>query len=80
MRDGACVVFVEVRQRKRNNIAPATQTVGRQKQTKLLLAASHYLAGLATDAPPTCRFDVIGIDTDGDCSSIDWRRNAFQSE
>ncbi|MDJ0918269.1 MAG: YraN family protein [Woeseiaceae bacterium] len=80
MRDGDCVVFVEVRKRTRNKIAAATQSVGRQKQRKLTLAASFYLAGLATDALPTCRFDVIGIDTAGSHASIDWRRNAFQSE
>ncbi len=80
MRDGECVVFVEVRKRKRNNIAAATQSVGSQKQRKLTLAASYYLAGLATDALPTCRFDVIGIDTEDERTSIDWRRNAFQSD
>ncbi len=80
MQDGECLVFVEVRKRNRNSIARAAHTVGRQKQRKLLLAASLYLSSITTDAPPVCRFDVVGIDTDGRRSSVDWRRNAFQSE
>ena len=80
MEDGDCMVFVEVRKRNRNSLARAAHTVGRQKQRKLLLAASLYLAGVTADAPPACRFDVVGIDTDGTRSSVDWRRSAFQSE
>ena len=80
MRDGAELVFVEVRKRGRRSFANAALTVTASKQRKLILAASLYLARRYRGQQPTCRFDVVGIDSDGTLSRIDWRRNAFVRE
>ena len=80
MTDGDELVFVEVRTRARSRFARAAHTVDADKQRKLALAASMYLATHAIDVAPACRFDIVGIDTDDGTRHIDWRRNAFHCE
>lgn len=80
MRDGAELVFVEVRKRGHRSFASAAVTVTSSKQRKLIKAASFYLALRHSRHQPVCRFDVVGIDSDGARSSIDWRRNAFDCD
>lgn len=80
MRDGAVLVFVEVRKRGSRSFTSAAVTVTVAKQRKLIRAASFYLALRHRRHQPVCRFDVIGIDSDGTQSSFDWRRNAFDYE
>lgn len=80
MRDGTQLVFVEVRKRGRRSFTSAAVTVTASKQRKLIKAASFYLALRHRGHQPVCRFDVVGIDSDGARSSIDWRRDAFDCE
>jgi len=72
MRDGATLVFIEVRLRSRNDFGGAAASVTPAKQRKLLAAARQYLATLKT--PPPCRFDVVALSGD---DAPDWIRNAF---
>ena len=72
-RDGAVLVFVEVRMRSSARFGGAAASITRAKQAKLLRAARHYLAGIAR--APACRFDALLID--GKSQSIEWLRNAF---
>lgn len=69
-RDGT-LVFVEVRARSGGGHGGAAASVGAAKQRRIVLAARHWLARLAT-APP-CRFDVVAIDA----GRIEWLRGAF---
>jgi putative endonuclease len=69
-RDGT-VVFVEVRSRADARFGGALASVTARKQQRLLLAARHYLAGLAR--LPPCRFDVVAIEGD----AVQWIRAAF---
>ena len=69
-RDGT-LVFVEVRARKGDRFGGAAASVGFAKQRSIVLAATHYLRGLAS--PPPCRFDVVAVDGD----RIEWLRAAF---
>ncbi|GAA6152348.1 YraN family protein [Pseudoteredinibacter isoporae] len=70
-------VFVEVRSRRPSQFSSALESIGPQKQQRLLRSAEHFLAsrGIA-DAP--CRFDVVAIALlpDGR-SDIEWLPNAF---
>jgi putative endonuclease len=59
MRDGATLVFVEVRYRSSDRFGTAAETVDRRKQRRLTAAASHYLQGHPTVLP--CRFDVVAV-------------------
>jgi len=72
MRDGATLVFIEVRLRSRNDFGGAAASVTPAKQRKLLAAARQYLATLKT-LPPR-RFDVVALSGD---DAPDWIRNAF---
>ncbi len=70
-RDGT-VVFVEVRSRAGLAFGGALASVTARKQQRLVLAARHYLAGLAR--LPPCRFDVVAIDGE----AVQWVRGAFE--
>ncbi|HEY6510896.1 MAG TPA: YraN family protein [Burkholderiaceae bacterium] len=71
-RDGT-VVFVEVRSRADSTFGGALASVTARKQQRLVLAARHYLAGLAR--LPPCRFDVVAFDG----ADVQWVRGAFEA-
>jgi putative endonuclease len=72
MRDGAALVFVEVRYRSRTGFGTAAESVDARKRRRLIRAAEHYLQAHRARGP--CRFDVVGIDAAG---RIEWLRDAF---
>lgn len=79
MRDGRCLVFVEVRYRKVNRFADATMSVDGQKQRKLQRAANAYLGQHPECADLPVRFDVVALDgTEGDNATIRWTTDAFR--
>ena len=73
MRDGATLVFVEVRKRKSRAWGGAAASVTAAKQRRIVFAARHYLLRLQ-EAPP-CRFDVVSIEG----GAIQWLRAAFDA-
>ncbi len=74
MRDGATIVFTEVRLRTSTSFGGAAASVTAQKQRKIILAARHYLSEL--NNTPTCRFDVTLLD-DMNVDRVEWIQNAF---
>ena len=72
-REGATLVFVEVRKRSWRAWGGAAASVEARKQSRLVAAARHYLARLG--AEPACRFDVVTWD--GDPGPPGWIRGAF---
>lgn len=77
MHDGATVVFVEVRYRRRADAGSGAESVGAAKRAKLIRAAGLFLAAHPALARQPCRFDVVSLG--GDASEVDWRRAAFDS-
>lgn len=73
-RDGATVIFVEVRSRAGNAFGGAAASITAAKREKLLKTAHHYLAGVSP--LPPCRFDAVLIS--GDPPRIEWLRNAIE--
>lgn len=71
MRDGASLVFVEVRQRADRRHGGAAASITPAKQARLTIAAQVYL--MRYRSVPPCRFDVVAIDGD----QLDWLRNAI---
>jgi putative endonuclease len=59
-RDGAVLVFVEVRSRGSGRYGSALETVGAVKQRRIARVAQHYLA-VRRPVFESCRFDVVGI-------------------
>ena len=72
-RDGATLVFVEVRRRRSEAFGGAAASITAAKRSRLIATARHYLARL-NEAPP-CRFDVLLIR--GEPPRIEWIRDAF---
>ncbi|HYD75230.1 YraN family protein [Ramlibacter sp.] len=73
MREGATLVFVEVRRRGRRDFGGAAASVGLSKQRRIVFAARHFLLRYA--APPPCRFDVVALEAGG----VHWLRAAFDA-
>ena len=74
-RDGATLVFVEVRLRTSAAFGGAAASVDAPKQRRILQAARLYLAGRA-DVP--CRCDVVVLDR-LDPARVEWIRDAFST-
>lgn len=71
-RDGATLVFVEVRLRSSGAFGGAASSITAAKRRRLRLAANHYLASLPRE--PVCRFDAILLDA-LDIARIEWLVN-----
>jgi putative endonuclease len=72
-KEGAAVVFVEVRMRSSASFGGAAESIGQAKRRRLIAAANLYLATRGIDAP--CRFDAVLIGADG---GLRWLRDAFR--
>ncbi|WP_295003935.1 YraN family protein [uncultured Dechloromonas sp.] len=72
-RDGRRLVFVEVRQRSRNDFGGAAASITTGKQRHIILAARHYLAG---KPECDCRFDCVLIDGE----RLEWLKDAFSAD
>ena len=75
MRDGASVVFVEVRLRSGSAFGGALASITPAKQRRIALAAQHYLS-MTGKHGDDCRFDCILLDG----KDIEWIRDAFSAE
>ena len=78
-RDGT-LVFVEVRQRRSASRGGAAASIVLAKQRRIVFAARHFLARLAS--LPPCRFDAVLIEgaLDGpEPPVLDWLRGAFDA-
>ncbi len=77
MRDGAALVFVEVRYRRSSRFGSAAESVDGRKQARLTRAASHFLLTHRQFADCACRFDVVAMD--GETGVTDWIAGAFSA-
>jgi putative endonuclease len=73
LRDGATIVFAEVRLRSSRAFGGAAESIDARKRSRVIAAARHYLAG-KPEAP--CRFDAVLLER-LDPPAIEWIRNAF---
>ena len=74
-REGATLVFVEVRARSWSAFGGAAGSVDAAKQRRIVAAARHYLARLREEPP--CRFDVLTVQGSQDAPA--WIRGAFDA-
>lgn len=78
VRDGAVLVFVEVRQRTSATFGGASASVTPVKQRRILLAARWFLNTLVQrhfdGITPYCRIDVLAFEPEG----LIWHRDAFR--
>lgn len=76
-REGDVLCFVEIKARATDRHGPAIAAVTPRKQARLARAAARYLAKKRWQGP--CRFDVLGMDLDGERWRFTLVRDAFQS-
>ena len=74
-RDGDTLCFVEIKARSAADYGLAIAAVGPRKQRRLVRAATLWLAEHPHPGP--CRFDVLGLDADGDGWAYTLVRDAF---
>lgn len=71
------LVFIEVRYRANTEFTTAIETVDNKKQTKITKTAQQYLQHQQKYENFTCRFDVIGVESDLKYPKINWIKDAF---
>lgn len=77
-RDGAAIVFVEVKTRGTGLFGRAIESVDLRKQRKIALAAHFYMEEhRLSDA--ALRFDVVGVEMRGGKPSFELIRDAFEA-
>ncbi|QOJ23883.1 MAG: YraN family protein [Gammaproteobacteria bacterium] len=74
MRDGATLVFIEVRMRSNATFGGAAASITPAKQAKLLRTARHYLSQFTSEPP--CRFDALLL-SGNHGQEIEWIKDAF---
>ncbi|AXK70958.1 YraN family protein [Lysobacter sp. TY2-98] len=80
MRDGATLVFVEVRFRADDRFGGGAQSITHAKRRKLVRAASAFLAAHPRWADAPCRFDVVEASGDIERPVLSWLRDAFRAD
>ena len=70
-RQGATLVFVEVRYRASGACGGALESITASKRSRIVAAANAYLAQLGSQPP--CRFDVVLLEGE----SVEWIPAAF---
>ena len=77
MRDGDCIVFVEVRRRANARFGGAAVSVDVGKRRKLARAAQAWLGGHRQYSQSPCRFDVVAVTPRGEALDCEWIKSAF---
>ena len=78
-RDGATLVFVEVRMRSSDRFGGGAESIGWRKRSRIEAAARQYLSRLHREPP--CRFDVVTLEGDAmQGFRVEWIRDAFRDE
>jgi putative endonuclease len=76
-KDGATVVFIEVKTKTDSRFGDPAEMVTAQKQRRLVSMAEEYAAGHQLHATP-CRFDVVAIDASATPPTITIYQDAFR--
>lgn len=76
MKDGAALVFIEVRLRRNDDFGGAAASIDARKQQRIIRTAQQYLATLTH--LPACRFDALLMD-DAESGKLQWLKNAFEA-
>jgi len=77
MRDGASLVFIEVRARGSGAFGGAAASIGAAKQRRLVAAARHFLMTHPRESRRPARFDAVLISGPDGEDAPRWIRAAF---
>ena len=77
MCDGSTLVFIEVRYRRRSTYGRAGESIGRDKQSRIIRSAHEFLKTYPHEGP--VRFDVVTFDGKPSARP-EWIKNSFDAE
>jgi len=77
MTEGNILVVVEVRARRKTNVATPGASINRSKQRRLIGATRYFLLRYRQYASRPVRFDVVEITGELEDADIRWSRAAF---
>ena len=77
MRDGAYLVFIEVRARSSNNFGGSLESITYAKRQKIIKTTAYYLLKYKIQDQYPIRFDVLAIE--GPKGTITWLKDAFNA-
>lgn len=78
MRDGSCLVFIEVRSRTNLCFGGGIASITYAKKQKIIKSAYHYIMKHKLESQCPLRFDVVSID--GKLGEITWLKDAFGAD
>jgi len=78
VRDGATIVFVEVRSRRGDRAGTPFESVDRRKQAQVARVARHFLAARGL-GDRDARFDVVGVRFDREPPEVEHVPGAFDA-
>ena len=78
VRDGATIVFVEVRSRRGDHAGTPLESVDRRKQAQVARVARHFLAARGL-GDRDARFDVVGVRFDREPPEVEHVPGAFDA-
>ena len=78
MREGDCLVIVEVRYRKSNAYGGSLESVSAAKQRRIALATQRFLQLNRDFGHLSLRFDILALSGPPHSVSADWRKAALQ--
>ena len=76
MSDDQTLVFIEVRYRKNFNYGDGAATVDKNKQRRIIKAATYYLQERNLYDKVLCRFDIVAV-SGVSKYELDWIKDAF---
>jgi len=76
-REGATLVFVEVKARAGRDFGDAAEAVTWRKRRRIAAAARHYVMTHRLDGCP-CRFDVVTVHLEDERPKVEIYQDAFQ--
>ncbi len=77
MHDGSTLVFIEVRYRRSSTYGCAGESIGPDKQSRIIRSAHEFLKKHPHDGP--IRFDSVTFDG-GPSAEAEWIKNSFDAE
>ena len=81
MKDQRQLVFIEVRYRSHSDYGSAADTITRNKQRRIILAAQYYLHRHHLTEKVSGRFDVVAVDAfDDNNQRVTWLQDAFSAD
>ena len=79
LREGATIVFVEVRRRRASRFGDGAASIDRGKRRRVVLAARAWLASRPRLAEAACRFDVASVTGEEGALVVEWIVDAFDA-